>query len=141
MSKLAAQILTKTGIPPTVAFEAKPKTLPELLNVQRKNAYKVKVMPTHWFEKGFDGCYYEIHKAKYKRYLNEPTHGKAWGILFWRGKQMTDKPYKIRGCLKFNWRIYSSPNEQGIYYDPERAMAIERRRTNLLKEYCEKQAE
>ncbi|KAJ2423506.1 hypothetical protein GGF47_003215, partial [Coemansia sp. RSA 2524] len=59
---LAAKILTKSGIPPTVEFVTKPKTLPELLNVQRLNAYKMKVMPTHWFDKGFDDCYYEVHR-------------------------------------------------------------------------------
>ncbi|KAJ1781724.1 hypothetical protein GGH19_001123 [Coemansia sp. RSA 1807] len=137
MSKLAAKILTKSGIPPTVEFVTKPKTLPELLNVQRLNAYKMKVMPTHWFDKGFDDCYYEVHRVKYKRYLGEPTHGKAWGILTWKGKQVNDQPRKIQGGLKFNWKPYESPHAQGIYYDAEKAPLVERRRSNMLKAYSD----
>ncbi|KAI8321914.1 hypothetical protein GQ54DRAFT_239514, partial [Martensiomyces pterosporus] len=76
----------------------------ELLNVQRKNAYKFKVMPEHWYQKGFNECWYEVHRVKYKPYKGQPTHGKAWGIEYWNGKAMDEKPKEIRGGLKFSWR-------------------------------------
>ncbi|KAJ1884683.1 hypothetical protein LPJ66_010493 [Kickxella alabastrina] len=134
MSKLATEILTKT-LPPTVTFASKPKTLYELLNVQRLNAFKFKTTPEHWYQKGFDQCYYEIHKVKYKQYKNEPTHGKAWGILFWNGKPVNEKPKEIRGGLKFSWRRYESPHANGIKYDAQKAMNMERRRTHLVRDF------
>ncbi|KAJ2160898.1 hypothetical protein GGF46_001883 [Coemansia sp. RSA 552] len=140
MSKLAAEILAKSAeTPATLLFGSKPKTLYELLNVQRMNAYKFRVMPKHWYEKGFDQCYYEVHRVKYKLYKGEPTHGKAWGIKFWSGKQLDDKPREIRGGLKFNWAPYTSPRDNGIVYDAERAQSVERRRTKLLKAYHAKE--
>ncbi|KAJ1832412.1 hypothetical protein IWW55_001871 [Coemansia sp. RSA 2706] len=139
MSSLAAKILTKDGVPPAVTFASKPKTLYELLNVQRSGANAAKVMPHHWFEKGFEGCYYQIHRVRYKWHEGGPTHGRAWGILHWRGKPTADKPSRIRGGLKFSWRLYESPEQHGVTYDPERARTVERRRTNLLMKFLEDQ--
>ncbi|KAJ1732227.1 hypothetical protein LPJ61_002146 [Coemansia biformis] len=136
MSKLAAAILTKGGVvPPTVSFASKPKTLYELLNVQRLNAYKFKAMPEHWYEKGFEGCYYEVHKVKYKLYKGWPTHGKAWGIEYWNGEPMARQPKEIRGGLKFSWKEYESPSEAGIAYDRQSARGIERRRVVRTKKF------
>ncbi|KAJ1642285.1 hypothetical protein J3B02_001533 [Coemansia erecta] len=139
MSKLAAKLLEKGGLPPTAQFASKPKTLYELLNVQRFNAHKLKVTTEHWYQKGFENCYYEVHRVKYKQYRDEPTHGKAWGILYWNGKPVSEKPREIRGGLKFSWRRYESPHDNGIYYDAEKAMNLERRRTRLVREYIEKE--
>ncbi|KAJ1725781.1 hypothetical protein LPJ53_000042 [Coemansia erecta] len=135
MSKLAAEILRKGPIPPTISFVNKPKTLYELLNVQRFNAYKFKVTTEHWYQKGFEDCYYEVHKVKYKQYKNEPTHGKAWGVLYWNGKPVYNTPKEIRGGLKFSWRPYESPHKNNIHYDAEKAMNMERRRTKLIREF------
>ncbi|KAJ1954075.1 hypothetical protein EC988_002626 [Linderina pennispora] len=134
MSKLATDILLKNGAPPIVQWSQKAKTLPELLNVQRLQAYKFKAQPEHWFQKGFEGCYYEVHRVKYKEYKGQPTHGKVWGIEFWNGKAMQSKPVEIRGGLKFSWRRYESPRAHGIVYSRERAPLVERRRTNLLRQ-------
>ncbi|KAJ2809312.1 hypothetical protein H4R20_000215 [Coemansia guatemalensis] len=139
MSKLAAGLLTKGGvIPESVKFADKPKTLYELLNVQRTDA-KYKAVPRHWFLKGFDECYYEVHRTKYKMYKGQPTHGKAWGILYWNGKPLSQQPKEIRGGLKFSWMPYQSPHAKGIYYDEENARSIERRRSMLLLEYGKEQ--
>ncbi|KAJ1936310.1 hypothetical protein FBU59_005096 [Linderina macrospora] len=135
MSKLAKDILLKNGAPPTVQWSQKPKTLPELLNVQRLKAYKFKAQPEHWFQKGFEGCYYEIHKVKFKEYKGEPTHGKAWGIQFWNGQQMQNQPVEIKGGLKFSWRQYESPKEHGIVYSRDLTQTVERRRTNMLRQH------
>ncbi|KAJ2764023.1 hypothetical protein IWQ56_004641 [Coemansia nantahalensis] len=138
MSKLAADILTRGGVlPPTLAFAVKPKTLYELLNVQRLNAYKFKAAPDHWYSKGFEGCYYEIHKVKYRLYQGEPTHGKAWGIQYWNGEAKDKQPKEIHGGLKFSWREYDSPNANGIVYNREEARKVERRRVVRLKKHLE----
>ncbi|KAJ2492951.1 hypothetical protein IWW37_000955 [Coemansia sp. RSA 2050] len=134
MSKLARELL---AAPATVRFANKPKTLYELLNVQRMNGYKFKAMPEHWYQKGFNECWYEVHKVKYKLYKDQPTHGKAWGILYWNGKAVDDKPKEIRGGLKFSWRPYESPSASGVFYDPDRALTTERRRTRLLRSFLE----
>ncbi|KAJ2740795.1 hypothetical protein GGI20_005612 [Coemansia sp. BCRC 34301] len=141
MSKLAKEVLLTSSslLPATVQFAAKPKTLYELLNVQRMNGYKFKAMPEHWYQKGFDQCWYEVHRVKYKLYKDQPTHGKAWGILYWNGKAVDEKPKEIRGGLKFSWRQYESPHQNGVFYDADRANGMERRRTRLLREYLEEQ--
>ncbi|KAJ2707291.1 hypothetical protein H4R19_004918 [Coemansia spiralis] len=136
MSKLAAQILRRSGAVPTLTFEAKPKSLFELLNVQRLNAYKFKAMPDFWFDKGFENCYFEVHRVKYRQYKGEPSHGKAWGIEYWNGAPMSEHPKEIRGGHKFSWRPYESPAASGISYSRTQARTVERRRlTRLLGFY------
>ncbi|KAJ2887959.1 hypothetical protein GGI21_006790, partial [Coemansia aciculifera] len=134
MSKIAKDLLTKSGVVvPTVQFAAKPKTLYELLNVQRLNGYKFKAQPEHWYQKGFNECWYEVHRVKYKLYKDQPTHGKAWGILYWNGEAVDKQPKEIRGGLKFSWRPYESPHKNGVFYDADKASTLERRRTKLLR--------
>ncbi|KAJ2548298.1 hypothetical protein EV175_004882 [Coemansia sp. RSA 1933] len=135
MAELAKEILLRGGNPPIVRFMNKPKTLFELLNVQKLKAYKYKVQPILWYRKGFEGCYYEIYKTKYTLYRNEPTHGNAWGILYWRGKPAFHPPKEVKGGLKFAWQAYRSPAADGIFYDEEFARKAERKRYFLLKGY------
>ncbi|KAI9502289.1 hypothetical protein GGI25_001576 [Coemansia spiralis] len=135
MSKIAKEILLKGEVPPTVKFDLKPKTLYELLNIQRLNAYKFKAQPQQWYKKGFDGCYWEVFKVKFKKYKSEPTHGKAWGLLYWNGEALDNTPKEIKGGLKFSWQEYRSPKKDGVFYDAETAKDIERRRTKLIKDF------
>ncbi|KAJ2401463.1 hypothetical protein GGI23_001379 [Coemansia sp. RSA 2559] len=135
MSKLAQEILLKNGNPPIVEFLKRPKTLFELLNVQKLKAYKYKVQPIQWYRKGFEGCYYEVHRTKYKLFNNQPTHGNAWAILYWRGKPAFHPPKEVKGGLKFAWQAYRSPEADGIAYDAKLAASIEKKRYFLLKGY------
>lgn len=136
MSQLAKEILLKTPVP-TVTWTQKPKTLYELCNVQRSKAYLYRVMPEQWYKKGLSGCFYEVHKVKYRPYIDKPVHGKAWGIKYWNHEPVDTQPKEIKGGLKFSWRPYRDPHTDGVVYDPETASQVQKRRTRLIQAFNE----
>jgi len=106
-----------------------PKTLPPSLQNNPGNLYQVlsrtpsggvgkRVYQLRWSEKGIEDCYWIVTQSKFKC---EGKHGKAWGKLVWRGaclcrmidcqavliictgKEVSEKPERIRGSLKYKW--------------------------------------
>ncbi|KAF9452169.1 hypothetical protein P691DRAFT_722475 [Macrolepiota fuliginosa MF-IS2] len=89
-----------------------PKDLPPALRPKNSgNLYEVlsrtpnveglEVHQTRWSDKRVSNSYWKITDARFKC---EGKHGKAWGILYWRGKKMSPQPELIRGGLKYVWK-------------------------------------
>ncbi|KAJ1679122.1 hypothetical protein EV182_002685 [Spiromyces aspiralis] len=67
MSRVAREIVAKLdAATPLQSYVSKPKTLFEVLNVQRSNGVGSRVQQTRWAEKGFDGCYWMVTNVRYK---------------------------------------------------------------------------
>ncbi|PCH41323.1 hypothetical protein WOLCODRAFT_69488 [Wolfiporia cocos MD-104 SS10] len=88
-----------------------PKQVPPSLSSQPGNLYQVlarypqdgvgqRVYQTVWGVKGIEGSYWEVTRTKLKL---EGNHGKAWGKLYWKGKQVSEKEERITGGLKRRW--------------------------------------
>ncbi|KAF9815543.1 hypothetical protein IEO21_04543 [Rhodonia placenta] len=88
-----------------------PKQLPPSLSSRPGNLYEVlarypqdgigqRIHQTRWTAKGISDCYWEVTRTKLKL---EGMHGKAWGVLTWRGKRVSEQEEKIPGGLKYRW--------------------------------------
>ncbi|PWN96039.1 hypothetical protein FA09DRAFT_321671 [Tilletiopsis washingtonensis] len=99
-------------------------TLPQLLASLPSSGVGAKIRQRRWAAKGLDvpagqalsgpipreeraqageaGCYWLVTRTQLKQ---GGKHGKAWGRLVWRGKQVTpsDREEQIRGGLKYVW--------------------------------------
>ncbi|KAJ3539715.1 hypothetical protein NMY22_g4610 [Coprinellus aureogranulatus] len=93
-----------------------PKDLPPSLSPKSGNLYEVlsrtptggvgkKVFQTRWRGKQIHDCYWVVTRSKFK---DEGRHGRAWGHLYWKGKNVSPKEEVIRGGLKYNWAEGSS---------------------------------
>ncbi|KAH9179912.1 hypothetical protein EDB89DRAFT_1841110 [Lactarius sanguifluus] len=89
-----------------------PKSLPPGLSTQPANLYQVlsrypadgigqRVFQTRWTTKGIADCYWVITRTSLKQ---GGSHGKAWGRLVWRGKEVSPREERIRGGLKYAWK-------------------------------------
>ncbi|KAI0254356.1 hypothetical protein BJV78DRAFT_1274177 [Lactifluus subvellereus] len=89
-----------------------PKNLPPGLSTRPANLYQVlsryaadgvgrRVYQTRWATKGITDCYWIVTRTSLK---NNGTHGKAWGRLVWRGKEVSLREERIRGGLKYTWK-------------------------------------
>ncbi|KAI0003052.1 hypothetical protein BJV74DRAFT_958280 [Russula compacta] len=89
-----------------------PKNLPPGLSTTPANLYKVlsryaadgigqRVHQTRWTNKGISDCYWIVTRTSLKK---GGTHGKAWGRLVWRGKEVSPREEHIRGALKYSWK-------------------------------------
>ncbi|THV05449.1 hypothetical protein K435DRAFT_961200 [Dendrothele bispora CBS 962.96] len=88
-----------------------PKSLPPALQNNPGNLYQVlsrspsggvgkHVHQLRWSQNGIEDCYWIVTRSKFK---GEGNHGRAWGKLVWRGKEVSEKPERIRGSLKYKW--------------------------------------
>ncbi|KAH9977991.1 hypothetical protein BGW80DRAFT_1285270 [Lactifluus volemus] len=89
-----------------------PKKLPSGLTTKPANLFQVlsryptdgvgqRVHQTRWTAKRIVDCYWVITRTSLK---NDGTHGKAWGRLVWRGKEVSPREELIRGGLKYTWK-------------------------------------
>ncbi|KAI9507716.1 hypothetical protein F5148DRAFT_981019 [Russula earlei] len=89
-----------------------PKNLPPGLSTRPANLYQVlarygadgvgqRVHQTRWTSKGISDCYWVVTRTSLKKGGN---HGKAWGCLVWRGKEVSPREERIRGSLKYSWK-------------------------------------
>ncbi|PWN51201.1 hypothetical protein IE53DRAFT_368274 [Violaceomyces palustris] len=125
--------LSKDVLPPTFQTSELPhKTLYQHLSTLPNDGVGSKVRQRRWLAKGLDQpahinlredwekfrasgaegrnavkqaghlCYWEVTRVRLK---NGGNNGKAWGRLFWRGKQVTPpgKDERISGGLKYHW--------------------------------------
>ncbi|KAK1231719.1 hypothetical protein PQX77_005151 [Marasmius sp. AFHP31] len=58
------------------------------------------VYQTRWSKKQIPDSYWVVTRTKFKC---EGKHGKAWGKLVWRGKEVSTREERIRGSLKYKW--------------------------------------
>ncbi|TEB35380.1 hypothetical protein FA13DRAFT_1788029 [Coprinellus micaceus] len=93
-----------------------PKDLPPSLSPKSGNLYEVlsrtpsggvgsKVFQTRWRGKEIKDSYWVVTRSQFKC---EGKHGKAWGHLYWKGKNVSPKEEIIRGGLKYTWTEGSS---------------------------------
>ncbi|KAH9951823.1 hypothetical protein B0H21DRAFT_775963 [Amylocystis lapponica] len=94
----ALQKLLPAKLPPSLASQ--PGNLYNVLSRYPKDGVGQRIHQTRWSVKGFEDCYWEVTRTKLKL---EGTHGKAWGVLTWRGKQVSKREEPIRGGLKYRW--------------------------------------
>ncbi|PVF93196.1 hypothetical protein CPB86DRAFT_809085 [Serendipita vermifera] len=83
-----------------------PTTLFRTLSRLPRDGVGSKLAQRRWDAKGIHGCYWEVTKTRLK--LGEDgkmAHGKAWGRLTWKGKPVSLRDERIRGGLKYNWKV------------------------------------
>ncbi|KAF4619259.1 hypothetical protein D9613_005391 [Agrocybe pediades] len=89
-----------------------PTNLPPVLKPGSGNLYEVlsrtpsggvgsEVHQTRWSHKNIDNCYWVVTRSVFKC---EGKHGKAWGRLYWRGKEVSPREERIPGSLKYSWK-------------------------------------
>lgn len=74
------QRLLPEKLPPSLV--AYPGNLYEVLSRTPTGGIGKRVYQLRWSEKNIDGCYWQVTKTVFKR---EGKHGKAWGMLYWKG--------------------------------------------------------
>ncbi|KAG0702335.1 hypothetical protein DFH29DRAFT_805141 [Suillus ampliporus] len=93
-----------------------PSTLPPSLRTTPANLYQVlsrapgggvgqRVHQIRWTEKGIINCYWQVTRTRLKL---EGNHGKAWGKLYWKGQQISEREERIGGSLKYKWSTGAS---------------------------------
>ncbi|EMD40445.1 hypothetical protein CERSUDRAFT_80116 [Gelatoporia subvermispora B] len=101
MSSAVASALRKLlprQLPPSLS--SRPGNLYEVLARYPNDGIGRRVYQTRWGAKGIEGCYWEVTRTKLKL---EGKHGKAWGVLTWKGKRVSEAEERIPGSLKYNW--------------------------------------
>lgn len=71
------------------------KSLFETLSSLPNDGVGSRVAQTRWVKQGIPSSFWEVTKVKLK---HEGQHGKAWGILHWRGK-FTDTNFLLVAFL------------------------------------------
>ncbi|TCD62740.1 hypothetical protein EIP91_006465 [Steccherinum ochraceum] len=108
----ALQKLLPSKLPPSLT--SRPGSLYTVLSRYSKDGVGQRVHQVRWGSKGIEKCYWEVTRTKLKL---GGTHGRAWGRLVWRGKQISEKEEEIRGGLKYTWATGVSqapPNFAGL---------------------------
>ncbi|EKM80434.1 hypothetical protein AGABI1DRAFT_100033 [Agaricus bisporus var. burnettii JB137-S8] len=96
----ALRKLLPTPLPPTLTLQQN-CNLYRILSRTPKPAGTV-VHQTRWNSKRIKDSYWVVTRANIKC---GGEHGRAWGILYWKGKQVSPQPELIRGGLKFTWAL------------------------------------
>ncbi|GAA5861070.1 hypothetical protein JCM3774_002182 [Rhodotorula dairenensis] len=112
--------------------------LPRLLSLLPNDGVGARVYASRWAAKGLPvptatatateaaACYWDVKKVKLA--VTEAGHvrGKAYGVLNWKGKRVTEGEYEpIRGGLKYLWQSATVPPVL-----VEQARAIEARQSS-----------
>ncbi|KAF5393888.1 hypothetical protein D9757_000289 [Collybiopsis confluens] len=74
------QKLLPKKLPPSLV--ARPGNLYEVLSRTPSGGIGKRVYQLRWSEKNIPGCYWLVTRSKFKC---EGKHGKAWGVLHWKG--------------------------------------------------------
>ena len=123
LPKALAQLIPATTYDATTTIFPHPTTLYRTLSRLPKDGVGARVTQRRWAAKGIEGSYWEVTRMKLKP---DAQHGKAWGKLVWKGsfpispvtiaspltvsfsfvgKVVTEREERIRGGLKYNWRV------------------------------------
>lgn len=77
----ALRKLLPSKLPPSLSPH--PGSLYEVLSRYPQDGVGQRVYQTRWGAKGIEGSYWEVTRTKLKA---EGQHGKAWGVLVWKGE-------------------------------------------------------
>ncbi|EIN10466.1 hypothetical protein PUNSTDRAFT_65413 [Punctularia strigosozonata HHB-11173 SS5] len=99
----ALQKLLPQKLPPSLS--TRPGNLYEVISRYPSDGVGKIVHQTRWGTKGIEDSYWQITRSRTKL---QGKHGKAWGVLFWKGKQVSPREERIRGGLKYQWAEGSS---------------------------------
>ncbi|KAI0637931.1 hypothetical protein C8Q77DRAFT_398607 [Trametes polyzona] len=105
----ALRKLLPSQLPPSLS--SLPGNLYEVLSRYPQDGVGQKVYQTRWGAKGIEGSYWEVTRTKLKC---EGQHGKAWGVLVWKGKRVSERDEKIPGGLKYRWAVGESRIKPGF---------------------------
>ncbi|KAI0356509.1 hypothetical protein OH77DRAFT_1452340 [Trametes cingulata] len=105
----ALRKLLPSQLPPSLS--SLPGNLYEVLSRYPQDGVGQRVHQTRWGSKGIAGSYWEVTRTKLKC---EGQHGKAWGVLVWKGKRIGDRDQKIPGGLKYRWAVGESRVKPGF---------------------------
>ncbi|TFK43246.1 hypothetical protein BDQ12DRAFT_718481 [Crucibulum laeve] len=92
------QNLLPKSLPPSLA--KRPGNLYEVLSRTPTGGVGNRVYQLRWESKGIPDSYWEVTRTKFKC---EGRHGKAWGVLYWKGRRVSEIEERIRGGLKYTW--------------------------------------
>ncbi|KAJ7591364.1 hypothetical protein C8J56DRAFT_781674 [Mycena floridula] len=106
---VALKKLLPKELPPSLY--AGPGRLDEILARTPRGGVGSQVHPVRWSHKQIKDSWWLVTRSTMKC---EGKHGKAWGILYWKGKRTSEKERPIPGILKYTWAEGSSvPTEGG----------------------------
>ncbi|KAL1946595.1 hypothetical protein VTO73DRAFT_14699 [Trametes versicolor] len=105
----ALRKLLPSKLPPSLSPH--PGSLYEVLSRYPQDGVGQRVYQTRWGAKGIEGSYWEVTRTKLKA---EGQHGKAWGVLVWKGKRVGEGDEQIRGGLKYRWAVGASQTKPGF---------------------------
>ena len=124
----ALRKLLPSQLPPSLS--PLPGNLYEVLSRFPQDGVGQKVYQTRWGSKGIAGSYWEITRTRLKC---EGKHGKAWGVLVWKGESIADhmpirlslthrnegtrvseRDEMIPGGLKYRWTVGESRVSPGF---------------------------
>ncbi|KAI0824659.1 hypothetical protein BC628DRAFT_1518163 [Trametes gibbosa] len=107
------QVALRKLIPsqPPPSLSTIPGNLYQLLSRYPQDGVGQRVYQTRWGAKGIEGSYWEVTRTKLK---SEGRHGKAWGVLVWKGKRVSERDEKIPGGLKYRWITGESRTKPGL---------------------------
>ncbi|KAL0563687.1 hypothetical protein V5O48_018378 [Marasmius crinis-equi] len=94
------QKLLPKKLPPSLLPSSTSDSLYSLLSKTPTGGVGKHVHQTRWSKKQIPGCYWVVTRTQFKC---EGKHGKAWGKLVWRGKEVSTREERIRGSLKYKW--------------------------------------
>ncbi|KIK65586.1 hypothetical protein GYMLUDRAFT_219753 [Collybiopsis luxurians FD-317 M1] len=94
----ALQKLLPNKLPPSLV--PRPGNLYEVLSRTPSGGIGKRVYQLRWSEKNIHDCYWVVTRSKFKC---EGKHGKAWGVLHWKGVPVSQKEERIKGSLKYTW--------------------------------------
>ncbi|KAK7060277.1 hypothetical protein VNI00_001042 [Paramarasmius palmivorus] len=101
LSKIPPTLLPpKSARPPSLLPPGPKKTLFSILSKTSSGGVGKHVYQTRWSRKNIGDCYWVVTRSELKC---EGKHGKVWGRLVWRGKEVSERDERIRGSLKYNW--------------------------------------
>ncbi|XP_062387655.1 28S ribosomal protein S34, mitochondrial [Sardina pilchardus] len=71
-----------------------------------------------WLEEHTEPCYWKITKVKVDYTAENMDHGKAWGILTYKGKQ-EDKEREVESVMYHDWRLLPKHEEaEFTWFEP-----------------------
>ncbi|KAI0676994.1 hypothetical protein C8Q78DRAFT_1073741 [Trametes maxima] len=105
----ALRKLLPSQLPPSLS--SLPGNLYEVLSRYPQDGIGQRVYQTRWGSKGIEGSYWEVTRTQLKC---EGKHGKAWGVLVWKGKRVSEHDEKIPGGLKYRWSVGESRVKPGF---------------------------
>ncbi|XP_031423046.1 28S ribosomal protein S34, mitochondrial isoform X2 [Clupea harengus] len=63
-----------------------------------------------WLEEHIEPCYWKITKVKVDYTAEDMDHGKAWGVMTFKGKQ-EDKEREVENAMHHDWRLLPKHEE------------------------------